>query len=112
MTNPAMTNPEVTQALVVTGADRERYLSLNTLPAKYRDAVMAGEWDKTTGVQALAAHRTQAEQRGGEPVAWLYEPMLQVVYGTTVVRLDRLPDGAPKGWTETPLYARPLGERP
>lgn len=66
MTSNPMQDEMTQAALIVTDADREAYLSLNTLPAKYRDAVMAGEWDKTTGVQAFARHRHQAEQRGGE----------------------------------------------
>ncbi len=96
---------EVTQAaLIVTDADREAYLSLNTLPAKYRDAVMAGEWDKTTGVQAFARHRHQAEQRCGEVVAWMY--YAEDGQEATAPLKNRLVPNT-MGWTETPLYAHP-----
>lgn len=46
----------------VSQADREAYLSMNTLLQKYRDDVMAGEWDSANGMQALARHRHQAER--------------------------------------------------
>jgi len=46
----------------VSQADREAYLSMNTLLQKYRDDVMAGEWDSANGMHALARHRQQAER--------------------------------------------------
>lgn len=60
----------------VTDADRFAYLSLNMLPEFDRVDVLDGRWDKATGIQAFAAHRTASEQRGydraiAEVVAWL-----------------------------------------
>lgn len=52
----------------VTEADRKAYLALNMLPEKYREAIMAGEWDSTTGMQVLARHRLERS----EPVGWMY----------------------------------------
>lgn len=51
----------------VTEADRKAYLALNMLPEKYREAIMAGEWDSTTGMQVLARHRLERS----EPVGWM-----------------------------------------
>lgn len=44
--------------------DRTAYLAMNMLPEFDRADVLAGNWDKVTGLQAFAAHRIAAEQRG------------------------------------------------
>lgn len=44
----------------VTPADREAYLSMNTLPPSDFHNVRAGRWDRTTGMQAFARHRIEA----------------------------------------------------
>lgn len=50
----------------ITDEDRARYLELNALPPADAAAVRAGQWDNTTGMQILAAHRLAAEARGAE----------------------------------------------
>lgn len=67
-----------------------------------------------TGPEALARHRHQAEQRGGEVVAWMYEGPAMLEDGTIIQDRKCFPlrqAYMPSGWTETPLYARltPLG---
>lgn len=61
---------------------------------------------------AFARH--QAEQRGGEVVAWMYEGPAMLEDGTIIQDRKCFPlrqAYMPSGWTETPLYARltPLG---
>lgn len=46
----------------VTPADREAYLHFNALPPADREAVLAGKWDATRGMQILAAHRLAGER--------------------------------------------------
>lgn len=46
--------------MTVTQADREAYLSLSMLPEFDAADVRAGLWDRTTGLQAFAAHRIAA----------------------------------------------------
>lgn len=48
------------EAVEVTPADREAYLSLNMLPEFDAIDVRAGRWDHVTGIQAFARHRTEA----------------------------------------------------
>lgn len=44
--------------IAVTDADREAYLSLNMLPELDAADIRAGRWDKLTGMQVMARHRT------------------------------------------------------
>lgn len=44
----------------VTEADRRAYCDYEDLDGKYREKVMAGEWDAVAGVQLFARYRQQA----------------------------------------------------
>lgn len=50
----------MTEKLIVREADRLAYLEWSNLPPRDRDAVLAGEWDSTTGMQVMARHREAA----------------------------------------------------
>lgn len=49
-----MTTPET---VPVTDEDRIAYFAFNHLPSKYRETILAGEWDDVAGMQIIARHR-------------------------------------------------------
>ncbi|AIT81206.1 hypothetical protein JI59_16165 [Novosphingobium pentaromativorans US6-1] len=55
--------------LKVTEADHQAYLAWSNLPPRDREAVLAGEWDETTGMQVLARHRLASEKAEREACA-------------------------------------------
>lgn len=117
----------------VSQADREEalpilchlYVKKGEEPALFIADVKAGKYDDHYQIQAFARHRHQAERdtlARMEPVAWMYQrpnSTYPTLPSHTVLSAEQWTnedtrDGTTglKVWTETPLYARPLRERP